>query len=706
MKLFFTCLIIFSTNFTRGQEIVPEVVVDSEDEAQLSNLSPYSTTKIENVSPDKLKQPQRQTIADVMRDQVGVDTQTYCANCGAKRLSINGLKAEHTSILVDGLPLHSAVSSFYGVDSIPVNGIQNIEVMRGTGASLTNPEAIGGTINLITVDPLQGKQNYNTSISVNDTVTGTAQNHSFLISLPSEDKKRGLTIGAQFTKQEAWDEDENHVAESPDRQNSSAILKYRVLPDDRTDIKLRLGYSDLTILGGHVDAKKPSQVRETPAQETDFEDGNVERKFTGNPEQITDWISLKRYEAAAHLTKYLDQETTLDWNTGFARQEQKAIYQHGFDYANNDNIFVSDLSMQKTLREGHLLKSGVFFRYQRLRSTSVELFQDRDPALPKDEFDNTSIAAYSNYTYIASESLEIDLALRLDHTSIDWLDLSNRIDETILAPRYQIRHDITEHLSQRFSYGLGYRAPLTFFESQHGNEENGYQVDITKLEKANSLVYSLSQNTPTYYATLGVHYTYLENMAYGQESQDNPIFYINSDENYEIWAQDLLLGYKVKPWWLLEASFEYFRYQDGYTRKLPTAAIEERMQLRSTVDYKNWTHYFNASLVGARNLSRYGRYTDHFVDRNQFPSPETRGDELKDQNSPAFVVIDTSFTYNLKKKYDISFGINNLLDETQVKYGDSPSTWHWHFDNAHYDGLHTWGPNRGREYFVQFSMNL
>lgn len=106
------------------------------------------------------------------------------------------------------------------------------------------------------------------------------------------------------------------------------------------------------------------------------------------------------------------------------------------------------------------------------------------------------------------------------------------------------------------------------------------------------------------------------------------------------------------------------------------------------------------------NLTRYGRYGDHYVDRNQFPSPEQRGDERKDQNAPAFVVLDTSFTYKFRKIYELGLGINNILDETQVKYGDNPSTWHWHFDHAHYDGLHTWGPNRGREFFIQFKMNL
>ena len=137
-----------------------------------------STFKSEQVDQKKFSDPTRQSIADLVRDQVGVDAQTYCANCGAKRLTINGLRGEHTSILVDGVPLHSAVSSFYGVDTIPLLGVQEVQVMRGAGASLTNPEAIGGTLNIVTVDPLQAPSKYSTSLGVDDRFHGKSQNHS------------------------------------------------------------------------------------------------------------------------------------------------------------------------------------------------------------------------------------------------------------------------------------------------------------------------------------------------------------------------------------------------------------------------------------------------------------------------------------------------------------------------------------------------
>ncbi|NCN41050.1 TonB-dependent receptor [bacterium] len=690
-------------------ESVPTVVIGA-DEPLSSPLNPYSTYKKESVSGEKFNQANRQSLADLVKDQVGVEAQTYCSNCGAKRLTINGLKGEHTSILIDGLPLHSAVSSFYGVDSIPVNGIDQIDVMRGSGASMTNPEAIGGTLDLITVNPLVANQIYSTSLSVNDSINSSAQNHSALVSIPSETKRFGLTFGGQYTSAETWDEDKNGIAESPERTNYSGILKIRFLPDQKNDISVRGGVSELTILGGAANPSKPSQIRTNPAQETDFENGDVRNRYIGDPSKITDWISLKRYEGALHWTSYVSETATLSWNSGYARQEQRSIYQHGFDYSHNDNIFVTDLSLQWLAGKDHIFNFGLFHKTQRLRSESEKLFVQQ--GLPKDNFDNTSYASYFKYSFLYSDDLEMDFALRADQIDIDWIQLTNKISQFVVAPRYQIRHNFTDHLSQRFSYGLGYRAPLTFFESQHGNNESGYKIGITELEKAHSLVYSLSYNTPDYYVTGGVHYTSLENMAYGFETESQTpgergaISYQNSSESYDIWAKDLLLGYKITPWWMLEGSLEFFSYERSYARKLPTAAIEKRFQLKSNMEWGPWTHNLTATFVGSRDLSKYGGYNNYYSDRNQFPSPESRGTFLKRQKAPAHVVLDTSVTYEFWKSYSATFGVSNLLDETQVKHGDSPSAWHWHVDHAHYDGLHTWGPNRGREFLFKLSASF
>ncbi|MEC7275417.1 MAG: TonB-dependent receptor [Bdellovibrionota bacterium] len=677
-----------------------EILIEKKEiEGPVDNFQAF---KVEKISKDKIENPRYQTLADLVKDQVGLDTQVYCANCGAKRLTINGLKGEHTSILVDGLPLHSAVSSFYGVDSVPLLGLSEVQVMRGSGASLTNPEAIGGTLNLITVNPLDFENKAKVSFGVNDGFSRQSQNYNVLVGTKNDEKTLGLVLGGSFHRNETWDEDSNNIAELPQREGKSFIAKSRWTPNRSHDLSLRVGYSDLEILGGYRNPTKPTRVRPIAAGEADFVDGSVHNQFIGDPEKVTDWVDLARTEVALTHLYYIDEDTTLNLKGGYARQEQKAIYQHGFDYSHIDNSFVFDGYLEHFFNEELSLKAGLFVKDERLRSASENLFEKYPSTsaldIKKDNFDYLSTALYSGLNWIGDD-IEVNLALRADRVDINWLELTNEVDEWVLAPRFIFSHSFSEHLTQRFSYGLGYRAPLTFFESGHGNQESGYEVAITELEKAHSLVYSLSYNTPTGYVTAGAHYTHLKNMAYGFEEFNQPIRYRNSEQDYDIFVADLLVGYKPKDWWLLEATFEIFEYQTAYKRRLPTAAIEKRIGLTSQIDKGRWSQRLALQVVPSRDISAYSRYGDHYVNRNQGIEPILDSSlTKKGQKAPTFATVDFSLGYKWTEKLTVNLNVLNVFDYTQTSAGDSPSTWHWHFNHAHYDGLHTWGPNAGRQF--------
>ncbi len=686
-----------------GAEVLNPIVVQKKDRTR---LDPHATFKSERVSEKSLKSPSRQNLTQVLKDQVGVDAQVYCSNCGAKRLTINGLRAENTSLLIDGLPLHSSVSGFYGVDSVGPNGIYEIEVMRGTGASLTNPEAIGGTINIITLDPLESPlSSLSTSFSSNDQAEVSAQNQQALFSYANQDKTFGVLFGAQYTEQKPWDENKNGIAESPMRDSLNVFTKIKFMAGKKNEFFLRTSINELKILGGpSKNAKKPETISDEEVLPSDFEIlGDVESKYVGDNREITDWINLKRYEGQFKWMHHFADDFKIDLNLGVARQEQRSLYQHGFDYANNDILWVGDLKVEKLWNE-HIFNAGLFFKDQRLRSTSEILFEDR--GLRKDSFNHKSLAFYLRDTYVMSEKFEMDLALRFDQVNMTWIDLENEISNLVIAPRVQLKNSITDHLTQRLSYGLGYRTPLTYFESQHTNSEVGYEVDISKIESADSLVYTLSYNTPKHYSTFGSHYTHLKNMSFADEPNDltQPVFFRNANEAYDIWAFDILVGYKLNPSLMLELSYEHFLFEDGYTKKLPTASIEQRLQFKSSYEKGRWSAFMNLSFVPSRDLGRYGDYINHY--RVYRLSSTAEFIDPKNLKADSFFTLDAEGQYKVNKYFSLSFGVKNLLDQTQVSSKDSPSMWHNHLGHAHYDGLHTWGPNRGREWYLQLSANF
>lgn len=56
--------------------------------------------------------------------------------------------------MINSRPIISALSGVYGLEQIPVNMIERVEVVRGGGSALFGANAVGGTINIITKDPI------------------------------------------------------------------------------------------------------------------------------------------------------------------------------------------------------------------------------------------------------------------------------------------------------------------------------------------------------------------------------------------------------------------------------------------------------------------------------------------------------------------------------------------------------------------------
>ena len=59
----------------------------------------------------------------------------------------------YSQILINGRPVFSPLTGLYGLEQIPANMIERIEVVRGGGSALYGSSAIGGTVNVITKVP-------------------------------------------------------------------------------------------------------------------------------------------------------------------------------------------------------------------------------------------------------------------------------------------------------------------------------------------------------------------------------------------------------------------------------------------------------------------------------------------------------------------------------------------------------------------------
>ncbi|MFZ2889389.1 TonB-dependent receptor plug domain-containing protein [Sulfuricurvum sp.] len=634
--------------------------------------------KTETVDKKELDITHSSTLSEVIEKQTGISVTTGCSICGLKRVQMNGLKGEHTTVLIDGIPFNSTVSSFYGMDAIGTSDIESIEVARGAGMSLTAPEAIGGIINIIPRKP----RTIGIEVDLSMGTLGT-KNYSILGEAMSTDQKTGVLISASYHDQNQVDNDHNGVSESPSLKNQtlSIMLTHEFSTID--SVELKVSHFTSNSFGGPMVSESSAIASYDPANNDPlFTNGNINNPLTSNAMSVLERINTTRDEIYLKQHHTLNGTMNLQTTLAYAEQKQDSLYE-GSDYLNIDKTYFGDLKIDHALNNNHFLTYGADAKIETARSQSVAFFDvaGRD----KDDFDYTALGVYAQDAWMIDDKNELTVAVRGAKITTDWRAKKaqgNEIDETMLIPRLLWRHNHTNNLTSRLSAGMGYRSPLTFFESEHGLLDNGFDMAITELEKSKGASYALSYDANRLSITTSAAYTQVKNLAYIDDSAATPVLR-NSQETVSVKNADITVGYELSEGLNLSGAYEIYRYDNAYKSHLSLAAIEQRARFSVDYDINGWELYTEATWVGERNLAPYG-YDNRYND--------TLASSPKKTTSPAFTTIDFRISKALNKNFTLYAGAKNLFDYTQTDT-ESPLF----FDaGGGFDSAHIWGPLRGR----------
>ena len=130
--------------------------------------------------------------------------ETY-QNCGFTQVRINGLDGHYSQILMNSKPVFSALAGVYGLEHIPATMIDRVEVMRGGGSALFGSSAIGGTINIITKDPVTNTAEVSHTLTSIGMSGALDNNTTANASVVSPDGKSGLFIYGQNRARDVYD---------------------------------------------------------------------------------------------------------------------------------------------------------------------------------------------------------------------------------------------------------------------------------------------------------------------------------------------------------------------------------------------------------------------------------------------------------------------------------------------------------------------
>jgi len=103
------------------------------------------------ITKEEIEAENIKTVQDALMYLPAVKINKSCGSWGDKgKVEIQGLSANHTLILVDGQKWHGGHGEGVDLQSMPIEMIERIEVVKGPASSLYGSDAIGGVVNIIT----------------------------------------------------------------------------------------------------------------------------------------------------------------------------------------------------------------------------------------------------------------------------------------------------------------------------------------------------------------------------------------------------------------------------------------------------------------------------------------------------------------------------------------------------------------------------
>lgn len=169
LKIFAVLVLFFVTDIYAGgdsqvQRLPDIVVTGAKTEVLLTN----TTEKTEVIDSLEIAASGATSTEEILQRVPGF---SLARHGGRMQARINGLPAEYTKILINGIPISGDMATVLTLQNIPASEIERIEIVRGASSTLYGTSAIGGVVNIITKGNVGGpilslglSQRYTTNI--------------------------------------------------------------------------------------------------------------------------------------------------------------------------------------------------------------------------------------------------------------------------------------------------------------------------------------------------------------------------------------------------------------------------------------------------------------------------------------------------------------------------------------------------------------
>ena len=465
-----------------------EVVVTAGRTSQKRTEAPVI---VNTISTKMLETTQSVVLGEGLNYCTGLRYENDCQNCGFSQIRMNGMEGPYSQILINSRPIFSGLAGVYGLELIPANMLERIEVVRGGGSVLYGSNAIAGTINLILKDP---KTN-SFEAGLNTSLTGTGlsnsngpaadNNATFNATLVTDDHKTGISVFGNMRDRKMFDANDDSFSEIAPMKNT--VIGTRIFHRPAYRSKLSLDFFNIR------EERKGGNKQDYPDHERDISESVKHDMVTGA-------LTYEQYLRESDLLTVFASGQYLDRDSYYGANQSLSDYGNTKDKTYNIGAqYKASVSDMSSLIGG-VEYTGSHLTDKKLGYPEYKLNDEGD--IEVTHVPNRIVSDQSLSTTGAFAQYEIKVGKakflaggRIEHYSINDKQTDSDKSGTVLVPRASVMYDLTDYLQTRLGFSRGYRAPQIFDEDLHIETSGSRQV-INKndpdLKQENSSSFTLS----------------------------------------------------------------------------------------------------------------------------------------------------------------------------------------------------------------------
>lgn len=487
-------------NFPLEEDVLKldEIVITAGRSAQKRT---EASVIVNTVSTQLLQNTQSTVLGEGLNFCTGLRYENDCQNCGFSQVRMNGMEGPYSQILINSRPIFSGLAGVYGLEFIPANMLERIEVVRGGGSVLYGSNAIAGTINLILKDPKfnsfeAGISNSLVGVGAGNNSNGPKNDYtvSFNGSLVTEDYNTGIAIYGNFREKQLFDANGDGFSELAPGTNM--VLGARLFHRPSYRNKLTLDFFSIN------EKWDGGNMQDYPLHERDVAEAVKHDMKTGA-------LTFEQYFRESDLLSVYVSGQYLDRDSYYGANQSLS------DYGNTTDKTYNIGTQYKLSFPKSFLVAGIEHTGSHLKDMKLG-YPDYENAVIGPNYDNSRDSIYSvphiSNTVVSDQSLKttgafaqyeirlgkvkLSAGARVEHYSVDDKQSSESDKSgTVFIPRASIMYDVAPYLQTRLGFARGYRAPQIFDEDLHIETSGSRQVinkNASDLKQENSSSFTLS----------------------------------------------------------------------------------------------------------------------------------------------------------------------------------------------------------------------